>query len=212
VRVLPRPIETSHRNRAACPRAQRLLHAGSKTGRVIARFSQCEIGHAFGNRLSRNTARRHGAKIDSLVLLACGGQIKSPASAHADLLACFDDTLPADAHLETVRRAFFAPGNDPAVWRDGWYKDTAMMQGIAVRNSDHAYWKLAGGKPFLIVQALQDAIAPPPNAHALLEAAPDQVRMIELDGAGHAMLPEKPDEIARIVLERLNERRAAGWR
>jgi hypothetical protein len=27
---------------------------------------------------------------------------------------------PADVHIENVRYAFFAPGNDPTVWRLGW--------------------------------------------------------------------------------------------
>jgi pimeloyl-ACP methyl ester carboxylesterase len=29
---------------------------------------------------------------------------------------------------------------------------------------------------------------------------PDRVRLVEIDGAGHALLPERPDEIAAAVV------------
>lgn len=162
------------------------------------------IGHAFGNRLARNVARLFPDKISRVALLACGGQVPMAAEAMHDLMSCFDLTLPPETHLEHVRRAFFAPGNDPAVWIDGWYPATAAMQSAAVRGSDHDAWKLGGGQPMLIVQALQDAIAPSANAKALLDAAPDRMTLVEIDNAGHAMLPEQPDAIAKAVIDWLN--------
>ncbi|BCW89852.1 Putative aminoacrylate hydrolase RutD [Alphaproteobacteria bacterium SO-S41] len=163
------------------------------------------IGHAFGNRLSRNTARLYPEKVRKLALLACGGQIPITPEMTADLLSCFDTSKDDATHMGHVSRAFFAEGNDAAVWRDGWFAATAVMQSTAVRNSDHAAWKLAGGQPMLVVQALQDAIAPPANAEALAKAAPQQVRVVEIDHAGHAMLPEQPDAIAEAVLGFLRE-------
>ena len=162
------------------------------------------IGHAFGNRLARNTARLYPGKIARVGLLACGGQVPMSREAMHDLLSCFDLSLPPEAHLEHVRRAFFAEGNDPSVWRDGWYPETCGMQAAAVRRSDHDSWKLGGGQPMLIVQALEDAIAPPVNAKALLDAAPDRMTLVEIPHAGHAMLPEQPEAIAAAVLGWLN--------
>jgi pimeloyl-ACP methyl ester carboxylesterase len=163
------------------------------------------IGHAFGNRLARNAARLFPGKVKALILLAAGGQVPIPPDIAADLMACFDEALAPELHLAAVKRGFFAPGNDPAVWQDGWYPTTAMRQTTAVRASDHGAWKLGGGQPMLIVQALQDVIAPPANALALAEAAPDRIRIAEIDGAGHAMLPERPAEIAAHVLAYLSE-------
>ena len=162
------------------------------------------IGHAFGNRLARNVARLYPDKVSRVVLLACGGQVPMAPEAMHDLMSCFDLTLPPDTHLEHVRRAFFADGNDPAIWKDGWHPATATMQSAAVRGSDHAAWKLGGGQPMLIVQALQDVIAPPANARALLDAAPDRMTLVEIDKAGHAMLPEQPDAIASAVIDWLS--------
>lgn len=162
------------------------------------------IGHAFGNRLARNTARLYPDKVSRVALLACGGQVPMSPEAMHDLLSCFDLSLSPEAHLEHVRRAFFADGNDPAVWREGWHPETCGTQAAAVRRSDHDSWKLGGGQPMLIVQALQDAIAPPANAKALLEAAPDRMTLVEIENAGHAMLPEQPDAIAKAVINWLN--------
>jgi pimeloyl-ACP methyl ester carboxylesterase len=162
------------------------------------------IGHAFGNRLARNVARLYPDKVSRVALLACGGQVPMSTEALHDLMSCFDLTLPPQVHLEHVRRAFFADGNDPAVWKDGWYPAIATMQSAAVRNSDHSAWKLGGGQPMLIVQALQDAIAPPANAQALVDAAPERMTLVEIDHAGHAMLPEQPDAIAKAVIDWLD--------
>jgi pimeloyl-ACP methyl ester carboxylesterase len=53
--------------------------------------------------------------------------------------------------------------------------------------------------PILIIQGLQDRAAPPENGRLLKAEAPDRVELIELDGAGHALLPEKPVEISGAV-------------
>lgn len=158
------------------------------------------IGHAFGNRLARNTARLHPGKVSRLILLACGGQVPIDPPILASLMAVFDEELTPEAHLDHVATAFFADANDAAVWTDGWYPATAQMQSTAVRTSDHAAWKLAGGQPMLIVQALDDRIAPPANAEALTEAAPGRITRIDIADAGHAMLPEQPEAIAAVVL------------
>ena len=136
--------------------------------------------------------------------LLAARKLGNRSEAMRDLMSCFDLSLPPDTHLQHVRRAFFADGHDPAVWKGGWHPATATMQSAAVRSSDHAAWKLGGGQPMLIVQALQDVIAPPPNARALLDAAPDRMTLAEIDNAGHAMLPEQPDAIAKAVIDWLN--------
>ena len=52
-------------------------------------------------------------------------------------------------------------------------------------------------------QAVDDAIAPPANAEALVKAAPERVKVVMLPNAGHAMLPEQPQAIGTIVLDYL---------
>jgi pimeloyl-ACP methyl ester carboxylesterase len=57
----------------------------------------------------------------------------------------------------------------------------------------------------LVVQALQDAIAPVENGRRYVSESAPHARLVEIDGAGHAMLPEQPEAIASVVIEFLKD-------
>lgn len=159
------------------------------------------LGHAFGNRLARTAAADRPELVSRVVLLACGGLIEIPEKARKALIGCFDERLSPDEHIECVRYGFFAKGNDPEVWRGGWYPNVMLMQSSAVRATPVEDWWEAGGQPILVVQALEDAIALPANAHDLKKRMGDRVTLVELPNAGHAMLPEQPEKISGIIRE-----------
>jgi len=159
------------------------------------------LGHAFGNRLARTTAADHPELVSRLVLLACGGLIEIPEAALKALVGCFDEKLTADERLECVRYGFFARNNDPEVWREGWHRDVMLMQSSAVRHTPVEEWWEAGGQPMLVVQAMEDAIALPANAHDLKVRLGERVTLIDLPDAGHAMLPEQPAKIVSAIRE-----------
>ncbi len=73
------------------------------------------------------------------------------------------------------------------------------MQSSAVRTTPVEDWWEAGGQPILVVQALEDAIALPANAHDLKKRLGDRATLIELPNAGHAMLPEQPERIVSAI-------------
>ena len=58
----------------------------------------------------------------------------------------------------------------------------------------------------LVVQPACDALAVPANAHALDDAFGDRVEVVTVVGAGHALLPEQPEALAHIVVDRLSRR------
>src|SRR6185436_20819054 len=99
--------------------------------------------------------------------------------------------------------AFFAPGHDPSVWLDGWWPEVAAAQSAAVRATKTEEWWEAGGKSIVVLQASDDAIAPRENALDLKRRLGDRVRIVDITGAGHAMLPERPEQIAAAVLAAL---------
>ena len=166
------------------------------------------IGHAFGQRVARMLATTKPELARAVVTLAAGGKVPIPEKARAALAGCFDTSLRAEQHLENVRYGFFADGNDAAVWREGWHGDVARMPRAAtlgLETSDAAgsheqSWWAGGRAPMLVVQGLQDTIALPENGRQLKAAFSDRVELIEIDGAGHALLPEKPEAIASAVL------------
>jgi pimeloyl-ACP methyl ester carboxylesterase len=162
------------------------------------------LGHAFGQRVARMIAAAHPDKVRAIIALAAGGKASQVPRAAKALTATFDESLSEAEHLEAVRTAFFAPGNDPAVWRAGWYPATMKMQRQANASSVDDWWSGGGTVPILVVQGLQDQIATPENGRMLKTEAPDRVELVELDGAAHALLPEKPAEIAQAVTAFLN--------
>ncbi|MEZ5244629.1 MAG: alpha/beta fold hydrolase [Acidimicrobiales bacterium] len=153
------------------------------------------VGHAFGNRVARMTATDYPHLVDTVVLLCCGGLVP-PAPEHAAALRqVFDAEASEEDHLAAVASAFFAPGNDAAVWVDGWHATAAAGQAAATTKQAVEHWWGAGGKDLLVVQPLQDVMAVPENAHRICEEFGDRATMVTVDNAGHALLPEQPDAV-----------------
>ncbi|MDW3215274.1 MAG: alpha/beta hydrolase [Ilumatobacteraceae bacterium] len=159
------------------------------------------LGHAFGNRVARMVATRHPTLVAGVILLGCGGAIlPEPVDGRA-LIDVFDESLDAERHLEAVRRAFFAPGNDPAPWRDGWHPAVAQMQGRSMTDIDPDVWWRSGDARVLVVQAANDVIAPPANGEKLIGDLGNRGELRMLGGAGHAMLPEQPVQLAEMITD-----------
>ena len=159
------------------------------------------IGHAFGNRVMRTVATIVPHRVTSIVLLGAGGRVPGEPEAREAVGRCFDMTLSEDERLTAIATAFFAPGNDPRVWLDGWYPTTKAAQQRALIDSDWRAWWFANDAPILVVQGLQDRTAPPANGRLLAEERRAPTTLVEVDGAGHALLPERPEAVARAVIE-----------
>jgi pimeloyl-ACP methyl ester carboxylesterase len=158
------------------------------------------LGHAFGNRVARTLGSDHPALVRELMLLAAGGMVPIEPGIQRSLGACFDLTLPDEDRLVHVARTFFADARDAALWRDGWYPDVAAFQGDAMRATPVDDWWLGGGKEVLILQPESDAVAPVENARLLAEPLGERARIVVIERAGHAALPEQPGAIARAVV------------
>jgi len=159
------------------------------------------IGHAFGNRLARTFATLFPDRVDRVVLLASGGNFDMGAEREACLRDSFDLGLERQARLRALQCAFFARGNDPSVWLNGWYPALAAAEIHAGSMVNGDFFKAAGGRPVLLIQAGEDNIAPPALAgRALAQELGAQVTYAEIPFAGHALSSEQPDIIADIVL------------
>lgn len=159
------------------------------------------IGHAFGNRVMRTVATRAPDRVRAIALLGAGGRVPGEPEAREAVGRCFDMTLSEDERLAAIATAFFAPGNDPRVWLDGWYPTTKAAQQRALIDSDWRAWWFANDAPILVVQGLQDRTAPPANGRLLAEERRAPTTLVEVDGAGHALLPERPDTVARAIID-----------
>ena len=160
------------------------------------------VGHGFGNRVARAYATQYPAQVGAIALLGAGGPVPLARKAHKALKRSFWVVLPDWWRLRQVRRAFFAGKNPiPDFWRRGWSGRAARLQARAARALKANAWQAGGGAPMLVVQGMQDVIAPPLHGSMVLQNLfPKQIQVAELEAAGHALLPEQPRAIEEAVL------------
>ncbi|NOR36048.1 MAG: alpha/beta fold hydrolase, partial [Woeseiaceae bacterium] len=161
-------------------------------------------GHAFGNRLARTFATMYPDYVDRIVLLASGGNFKMEPEAESCLRGSINVKLPDDERVKKIHCAFFAEGNDASTWLRGWYPELAFAEINAATTIDTDFYKGAGGKEILLIQATEDFIAPPELAGKVLaEELGDQVTYVEVEHAGHALTSEQPEIVATHMIEYL---------
>lgn len=171
------------------------------------------VGHGFGSRVARTFAADHPDRVRSLTLIGAGGRAPIPPEVERAWVVSSLSFLPDPVQEPALRFAFFAPGSEiPRDWRRGWWFWGGMAQIPAARATDSAdYWSGGGVAPMLVIQAEDDAIAPPQDAGLPLAFAfPDRVTLVGVPDAGHALLPEQPDAIAEAVLAFLAAHSIAG--
>jgi pimeloyl-ACP methyl ester carboxylesterase len=165
------------------------------------------IGHAYGNRVARCLAADHPDRVASLTLLGCGGKVPGDAEARDALIRCFTESPGSDAHRTVVATAFFAPGATvPPDWLTGWWPDAAAAQGAASEATPvEEWWVPPAPLPVLALVGENDRISPPANARDLIAQVGKRGRLVIVPAAGHALLPEQPEAVARALTERLTE-------
>lgn len=164
------------------------------------------IGHAYGNRIVRAFAHQDPKDIDSVILLAAGGQNEIDPPVEKKLKDIFNPLISSRQRQQNIAEIFFAPGNKvPDYWKRGWHTQTAIAQGKAKGLDLSEDWQGAGGVPLLVVQPANDIIAPKEDtADVLLARYPDQVEVVFIENAGHALLPEQPEAVADAVIDYLD--------
>jgi pimeloyl-ACP methyl ester carboxylesterase len=161
------------------------------------------VGHALGNVFVRATAAYHPEAAQTVSLLACGGHEPAHVAPDDDLLRhferCSDTSLPDAARCESLQFVFFATGNDPSSWLDGWWPAADVRDIFTTANPDE--WATAGTADVLIVQPLQDRLCPRHIGEDLARRIGPRAHYVEVDHCGHAILPEQPDVIADRLIE-----------
>lgn len=168
------------------------------------------LGAAFGNRIARCAARDFPGHIKTVTLISAGGLVQPDP----DVLPVFQGLLqnglrdmPSDERVQAIKSAFFSPATDAKdvkfpekIW-DGAIP--AQMRAAQVTALEE--WWGGGDAPMLVVQGLDDRIAPPENGRDLKKNHGDRISLVEVADAGHAILDEKPKTVAEAVISYLSE-------
>ena len=161
-------------------------------------------GHAFGNFVARTTAADFPDLVRAVVLLGATHVWPVPPDVRASINKSHDMSLPEEERIRCMKHAFFAPGNDPRVWLDGWHEEVMHAERAATEATPREEWWLAGRAPVLDVQPEKDVMTPPETRTRYRdELGADRVMMAVVANAGHALLPEQPAAVADALLDYL---------
>ena len=163
------------------------------------------IGWAFGNRVARCLARDRPDLVKTIILLAAGGKAKPDSEAMKQMLKLTQPNLPIDEKLKAAQLSLFSPATNPDVISASWknrktWTKAAVALGAANRHTPIEDWWSGGEASMLVIQGLDDLIAPPANGRALRDDFGERVKLVELENAGHALTYEHPDIIAKEIV------------
>lgn len=165
------------------------------------------VGHAWGNFPARMLAADRPDLVRGVVLAAASAGKVPPGSTEKPINAemrqaidgAGDMSLSEEQRLTYLRKAFFAPGNDPTVWLGGWHEETHDAEGHARNTTPVDDYFAAGKAPILDLQGEADAVAPRRFSGVLKSMLGDRVQVVVLKNAGHAMAPEQPKAMAEAI-------------
>lgn len=203
IRPWPRGLAPSHG-----PAAATLHDYATDMATLIRREGMPDAilaGHAFGNFVARCTAADHPELVRGVVLIAgspgktADGAQSIPADVLESVYASGNPELSDEARIDHLKKAFFAPGNDPSVWLAGWYPELKASQTVAWHATPVDEFFAAGSAPILDLQAALDTVAPRWNASLLKNSLGERVTVKVIEGAGHALVPEEPERVAQAI-------------
>src|SRR6516162_4761085 len=160
------------------------------------------IGHAFGNRIARCLAVDRPALVRSVTLLAAGGLIVPSTPPGTNFRNATEVKMNGSDCVTVLGARWLSPASDPKVlaqvecWPAVLVAHLATSRGVALEE-----WWGAGTAPLLVIQGLDDEIAPAGNGYALREQFGERVRVIDLPRAAHFLVLEQPEAVTRAVAE-----------
>jgi len=155
------------------------------------------VGHAFGNRVARMLATDRPELVRAVALVAANiGKAPSPPRMRAAIRASADPSLPAEERIEALQFAFFAPGNDPRPWLEGWYPEVLAAQRIAGDRTSREEDFAAGQAPILYLQPDHDPLAHVEDAEAYARQFGARVTVVVIERASHAVIAEQPEAVS----------------
>jgi pimeloyl-ACP methyl ester carboxylesterase len=159
-------------------------------------------GHAFGNRVARMLATDRPDLVRAVALIAANvGHAPSPPVVREAIQASANPTLPEAERLVALQFAFFAPGNDPRVWLDGWHPEGLAAQRVAGDRTSREEDYAAGKVPILYLQPDHDPLAHAEDAEAFRRALGVRVTIRVIRNCSHAAVVEQPDAISDALID-----------
>ena len=157
------------------------------------------VGHAYGNWVARMTAVDHPELVRGVVIAAAAAK-KYPPELSVAVTKSGDLSLPKEERLRYLRGTFFASGNDPSIWLEGWHPQASESQRLAGLATRQEEWWSAGTVPLLDLQADNDPFHPIEKMNELKDELGDRISVAVIANASHALLPEQPKAVVEAIV------------
>lgn len=158
------------------------------------------VGHAFGHFVARVADLEHPSKVCGVVIAAAAARV-FPMGMSETLAVASDPTRPEAERLHQLRQGFFAEGNDPRPWLEGWHPHLRAAYRAAGAVPGKSSWWPVTNSPILDLQASEDPWRPPETRLELRDALGERVTVREIDHASHALPVEQPRKVAAAIIE-----------
>jgi pimeloyl-ACP methyl ester carboxylesterase len=160
------------------------------------------VGHAYGHYVARVTDLDHPALVRGVVMAAAGSASATSAPALPKALdVAADVRQPKAARLAALQLAFFAPGNDPRAWLDGWHPELEKAYRAAAKVPARATWWPVTHAPVLDLQAADDPWRPVDSRQEVVDALGAKASVVVVPNASHALFPEQPRAVAEAIVK-----------
>jgi len=160
------------------------------------------VGHAFGNRIARCLAVDQPPLVRSVTLLAAGGLIVPTIPPGTSFRNATQVKMNGSDCVTILGARWLSRASDPKVLERVECWPAVHIAHLATsRNVPLEYWWSGGTAPLLVIQGLDDEVAPPGNGYALREQWGERVRVVDLPRAAHFLLLEQPEAVAQAVTE-----------
>lgn len=157
------------------------------------------VGHAFGHYVARVADMNHPGMVRGVVV--AGGAAKTfPPGLVESLAVAVNPDKPTADRLQALQRAFFAPGNDPAVWLTGWHPKLSSAYRVAGGIPAKELWWPVSNSPILDLQGDSDPWRPARTRNELKDVLGDKVTVQVIPNASHALIPEQPAAVAQAIV------------
>ena len=156
------------------------------------------MGHSLGGWLAAKFATQQGHRISRLVLVSPAG-LRVPAHPTADLFTIRPEDLPSLLVANpAVLAKFFQGKPDPEVIVGRYRETTSLARVLWERNYDPKLerWLARAKMPTLVIWGDKDRLIPVEQADEWLKRLPNAKKAV-VPGAGHLVLLETPDGVAR---------------
>ncbi|MCT8341789.1 MULTISPECIES: alpha/beta fold hydrolase [Photorhabdus] len=162
------------------------------------------VGHAYGHWIAKTIASDYPEMTRGIVLLA--GAAKSWPSELSDAITVISDPKSTrEERLAGLKLAFFAEGNDPTPWLEGWHSDVIKSQSAARELTNRQDWWAGGTVPILDLQAKSDPFRPETSRMEAKDEFGNRVTIAVIEGASHALPAEKPIETGDVIADWANK-------